>query len=66
LTVINIQPNDYLLYFWKLIHFYGKNYWTENGSCYLPEEYPWQDQATVYVDNYHEMKFKEYREKYGN
>ena len=24
LTVINIQPNDYLLYFWKLIHFYGK------------------------------------------
>ena len=24
MTVINIQPNDYLLYFWKLIHFMGK------------------------------------------
>lgn len=51
---------------WVVDNSWGTENWTKNGSCYLPEEYPWQDQATVYVDNYHEMKFKEYREKYGN
>ena len=44
---------------WVVDNSWGTENWTKNGSCYLPEEYPWQDQATVYVDNYHEMKFKE-------
>ena len=45
-----------------------KNSWGEGygikGSCWLPEEYPWMQNAYVAVDNTMEMKFTQYMEKF--
>lgn len=45
-----------------------KNSWGEeygvNGSCWLPEEYPWMQSAYAAVDNTMIMKFSQYLERY--
>lgn len=48
---------------WLVKNSWGGDYGI-NGSCWLPEEYPWMQDAYVAVDNTMEMKFTQYMEKF--
>ena len=45
--------------YWLIQNSWGAAWGTKDGCCWLPEDYPWQDDAYAYVDDVTEMKFSD-------
>ena len=49
--------------YWRLLNSWGTN-WGDHGYCWLPEEYPWVEQAYCFTDDVIEVNFNDYRNLY--
>lgn len=51
---------------WRMLNSWGRK-WGQNGYCWLPEEYPWMEDAYAIVDDLTNKRFEEYlKENYNN
>lgn len=50
--------------YWLLQNSWGRE-WGINGCCWLSEEWPWLDNAYVFIDYISEMKIQEYKKQFN-